>query len=265
MNCYHQRRVSTPHGHHHHQQNDEGGGSEEDESSQQEEPVAITRRMVLRKVGDFDVESVRHLRMRAANIGGLGELDQCVNLLRLDLSANRITDLAPLAALEQLESLNLSANSITSLAALASLKMLRQLNVAGNKIESIDCLTGLKELSQLRLCDQIVHLSNPLCRSSSYPDSVIEKLSQVNDLDGLRVRGAGSQFFRLYDQVRKGAGFGNSGGGGAETTTVKHRPNLDRQQRLARLNEHDAGHVTTTASDNFRRLLAESRRLCSEK
>ncbi len=77
--------------------------------------MAITRRLVLRRAGDFDVESVRHLRMRASNIGGLGELDQCVNLLRLDLSANRITDLTPLASLEQLESLNLSANSITSL------------------------------------------------------------------------------------------------------------------------------------------------------
>lgn len=45
----------------------------------------------------------------------LGCIGECMNLERLDLSGNNITNIAPLASLRLLSVLNLSANRISNL------------------------------------------------------------------------------------------------------------------------------------------------------
>lgn len=50
-----------------------------------------------------------------AGIHDLGCIGECLNLERLDLSGNSITNLAPLASLRLLSVLNVSANRVSNL------------------------------------------------------------------------------------------------------------------------------------------------------
>lgn len=93
--------------------------------------------------GEFDLESILFLKLRSvgmmklieyyldlkccslkiiiifnhclAGIHDLGCIGECINLERLDLSGNNITNLAPLGSLRLLLVLNLSSNRISNL------------------------------------------------------------------------------------------------------------------------------------------------------
>nr|WP_252192464.1 leucine-rich repeat domain-containing protein [Pseudoflavonifractor sp. MCC625] len=61
-------------------------------------------------------------------------MQYAVNLKSLDLSENSITDLSPLAGLENLTYLELDRNNITDLAPLSGLTGLEHLNLYNNLI-----------------------------------------------------------------------------------------------------------------------------------
>lgn len=103
----------------------------------------ITAVLLKSRTGEFDLESILFLKLRGLGkvkwifqylslqkciiisyksfivcllgIHDLGCIGECVNLERLDLSGNNITNLAPLASLRLLSVLNLSANRISNL------------------------------------------------------------------------------------------------------------------------------------------------------
>ncbi|KAJ8247684.1 hypothetical protein GJAV_G00249080 [Gymnothorax javanicus] len=127
-----------------------------------------------------------------------------MNLERLDLSGNNITNLSPLSSLRLLLSLNLSANRITSLEALSTCFSLQSLNVAGNlisSIESLNCLQPLKNMESIRLNDNLYNYTNPVCKNSAYRSVLLEMFSNIKVLDGERVVGRGSDLYQLCKDI----------------------------------------------------------------
>lgn len=73
-------------------------------------------------------------------------------LRRLDVSMNKIADLAPLATLPALRSLNLQDNPAANIDVLAGLPEMRSLSLTGmGKVKSLEPLRGLTQLSSLVL------------------------------------------------------------------------------------------------------------------
>ncbi|XP_067871395.1 leucine-rich repeat-containing protein 61 isoform X4 [Heterodontus francisci] len=81
----------------------------------EDENIKITVEMLKSRTGQFDLESILFLKLKNIGICNLGCIGDCVNLERLDLSGNDISNLTPLASLKLLAVLNLSANRISNL------------------------------------------------------------------------------------------------------------------------------------------------------
>lgn len=96
-------------------------------------------------------DTLLHLRVWNTGLKTLEGL-RLPRLRRLDVSMNKIADLAPLAELGALRSLDLQDNPAGDLAALAALPELRALALTGmKKVKSLEPLRGLSHLSSLVL------------------------------------------------------------------------------------------------------------------
>ncbi|XP_032438686.1 leucine-rich repeat-containing protein 61 isoform X2 [Xiphophorus hellerii] len=156
------------------------------------------------RTGEFDLESILFLKLRVLGIHDLGCIGECVNLERLDLFGNSVTNIGPLSSLRLLSVLNLSSNRISNIEPLRSCENLQTLNLAGNVIsstESLHCLVSLKKLENIRLRDNTYNYSNPVCRSASYRAVVLEMFPNIKVLDGERVVGRGSELYQLCKDI----------------------------------------------------------------
>lgn len=164
----------------------------------------ITTMLLKSHTGEFDLESILFLKLKNLGIYDLGCIGECINLERLDLSGNNITNLGPLSPLRRLLSLNLSANRISNLEPLATCESLQSLNVAGNVISSVDNLHSLKSLRKLeniRLKDNTYNFTNPVCKNPSYRPLILEIFPNMKVLDGERVVGRGSDLYQLCKDI----------------------------------------------------------------
>ncbi|XP_076803632.1 transcription initiation factor TFIID subunit 2-like [Clavelina lepadiformis] len=155
---------------------------------------------------EFDTESIQYINLGHQGIQSIESISECKNIIRLNLSFNRITFLNPLKELKTITFLNLSSNHITNLDPLSTLETLEELNVAGNMIGSCDrlrCLTGIVNLQKLRLQDRINNLTNPVCHNESYHSTTLSLLSQLLVLDGERVKGRGSELYKMCTELDK--------------------------------------------------------------
>ena len=84
-----------------------------------------------------DMENLTYLSARSKNITYLDGIELCTNLHGLDLSANYIEDISPLAELRDLYDLNLSHNNITNITALKDLSNLTNLHCVRNRVNDI--------------------------------------------------------------------------------------------------------------------------------
>ncbi|XP_045156669.2 leucine-rich repeat-containing protein 61-like [Mercenaria mercenaria] len=165
---------------------------------------SITKSLLKLRSGEFDLESIHTVGLKDHEISDLGCIGECTSLQRLDLSYNGLTKLHKLAGLESLQYLNLSANRISSLEGLQVLDNLEKLNLAGNLIGGIDslrCLTSLEKLTSLRLRDNTKGLSNPVCMNSNYVSDVCAMFPNLLTLDGERLKGRGSDVFRILREI----------------------------------------------------------------
>ncbi|XP_069760644.1 leucine-rich repeat-containing protein 61 isoform X4 [Narcine bancroftii] len=154
--------------------------------SSEDETVKISVKLLKLISGEFDLESILFLKLTKMGICSLGCIDDCVNLERLDLSRNDISNLKPLASLRLLTVLNLSANRISNLDPLHACENLQSLNLAGNLISSFDALhsiTDLKNLDTMRLKDTICSFSNPVCMNTSYLNTMLDMFPNIKVLD----------------------------------------------------------------------------------
>lgn len=97
----------------------------------------------------FYLEDIEEFELSACDIDDLDGVQFCVNARNIDLSDNRITDLAPLSGLTNLEELNLSGNQIGFIDALCTLGKLKNLIISDNEIEDLSPLLGLDGLEYI--------------------------------------------------------------------------------------------------------------------
>jgi Leucine-rich repeat (LRR) protein len=113
----------------------------------------------------FYLEDIEEFELSSSDIDDLDGVQFCINARIIDVSDNRITDLAPLTGLSNLAELNLSDNQIGYIDALCTLCNLKSLQISNNEIEDISPLFGLGRLEYVDLSgnriniDQIRELS----------------------------------------------------------------------------------------------------------
>ena len=110
-----------------------------------------------------DMLKLTRLDGREKNITDLTGLEYATNLEHLYLAVNAIENLEPLAGLmRRLQILNLSANQIMDITPLANLTNLTELKVSRNQIMDITPLANLTNLTELTVFQNQVHDLNPL-------------------------------------------------------------------------------------------------------
>lgn len=114
--------------------------------------------MQMRQYGDtrkkfptYYFEDMDEIELSESDIADLDGAEYCIHTLVLDLSGNLITDLSPLAGLQQLEELNLADNRLSYIDALSNLIRLKNLDLSGNSIDDISPLFGLESLEYVNL------------------------------------------------------------------------------------------------------------------
>jgi internalin A len=105
------------------------------------------------------------------------------NLESLDLSNNKITNVAPLIEMKNVKSLYLSGNQIEDVTALAKMEQLDYLNLANNKITNVAPLSALKNVTYLTLAGNQIEDIKPLY-SLPLKDLVLTR-NKVKDLSGI--------------------------------------------------------------------------------
>lgn len=83
--------------------------------------------------------------------GDIAQLKYMVNLTRLDISQNNITDISALESLFDIEQLDISSNKISSISAVSKMTKLKKLNASNNSISSVVALKGLKNITELNI------------------------------------------------------------------------------------------------------------------
>lgn len=106
----------------------------------------------------FYLEDIEEFELSASDIDDLDGVQFCINVRNLDMSDNRITDLAPLTGLSNLEELNLSDNQIGYIDALCTVGNLKSLMISNNEIEDISPLFGLGRLEYVDLSGNRINI-----------------------------------------------------------------------------------------------------------
>lgn len=150
----------------------------------------VTAVLLKSRTGEFDLESILFLKLRGlgkilsitrdcflclelvlielstarlAGIHDLGCIGECMNLERLDLSVNNISNLAPLASLRHLSVLNLSSNKISSLGECFCLDVCFRGSTVHSFVQidpdSDDHVLYLSSKESLRSCENIQNLN----------------------------------------------------------------------------------------------------------
>lgn len=111
----------------------------------------------IRQFGDTSIEfpiyyleEMDELELSECEIDDLDGLEYCIHTVVLDLSFNRIYDLAPIANLTCIQELNLSNNQIGYIDELVFLQQLKSVDLSNN---SIDDISPLLEIETLEFAD----------------------------------------------------------------------------------------------------------------
>ena len=116
-------------------------------------------------------------------------LENAVNLEKLDLNENEISDLSPIAKLNKLTKLSLIRNRISDLHPLSELTNLEYLDLYANKIEDISPLAKLTNLKHLDLHNNNDQTGDPVHPTIS---GGIKDISVVKNLTKLEMLSLGS-------------------------------------------------------------------------
>ena len=99
----------------------------------------------------YYLEDIDEFELSSCYINDLDGVQFCIHAKTMDLSDNRIVDLAPLNGLASLEELNLADNLIGDIDALGYLTNLKSVNLSNNRIEDISPLIELEKLEYVDL------------------------------------------------------------------------------------------------------------------
>ena len=129
------------------------------------------------------------------SVSDLSPLAELNNLTELYLFINNISDISPLAGLNNLTTLDLGFNSISDVSSLAELNNLTTLSLSNNSISDISPLAGLNNLTLLYLSSNNISDISPLAglnnlttlRLNNNSISDISPLAGLNNLTTLRL------------------------------------------------------------------------------
>ncbi|MDE0088821.1 MAG: leucine-rich repeat domain-containing protein [Candidatus Poribacteria bacterium] len=141
-----------------------------------------------------DMQTITGLNAKGKSIEKLTGLEFAINLEKLDLSNNQISDVSPLAGLTKLEELDLSDNSnakgksITNLTGLELAINLEKLDLSNNQISDLTPLKDLKNLEELDLSDNKILDVNPLANLTELKELDLDNnsISDMSALAGLK-------------------------------------------------------------------------------
>ncbi len=104
--------------------------------------------------GEFDLSG--------CDIADLEGIENCVHIVGINLSANRIEKTGALGELTMLERLYLAENEISGIAALGNLAALRELDISFNQISDISPLLGCRGLEYVNLIGNPIDDESPI-------------------------------------------------------------------------------------------------------
>ncbi len=115
---------------------------------------AEIRGIISKPSGDIcrsDLFAITEIDASHLDIISLAGLEYCVNIERLNLSANSITDISALAGLSKITVLDLRFNSFTDITHLSGLSNIEELYLGYNALQSLTPLSGLTKLKVINL------------------------------------------------------------------------------------------------------------------
>lgn len=145
-----------------------------------EEEVQITPKIIKILTGQFDLESVRILKLNNLYIRRIETVHFCNNLEHLNLSNNNIRNIEGIEGLIQLKYLDLSFNQIEHLANIDTLKNLRILNMKHNQLDTIE---ELKILILFPLLQDVNFQQNPICKIPNYYNIIRDYIPHISIID----------------------------------------------------------------------------------
>lgn len=101
------------------------------------------------QTGDSDLEDLRKIEVRNAEVVSLQGLEDCVNLTQLILPNNTIKDLTPIKSLAKLEGLDLAANEVEDISAVANFQHLVEIWLSNNPIKDYTPLADCPKLKRV--------------------------------------------------------------------------------------------------------------------
>lgn len=118
--------------------------------------VKLTPKLITIEYPNEDLPSMRKLTLPGKGIEKIVRLSTCSQLIRLDLSNNKLTSLEGVSQNTTLKWLSGTCNKITSLTGTDSLKQLQVLNLGHNELSGRLNIIGLPALRALMLNDNQV-------------------------------------------------------------------------------------------------------------
>ena len=139
-----------------------------------------------------DMTALSHLLIIEHNIRSLKGLEHAINLEFLHLGRSEVSDLIPLAGLENLWALKLFENPISDISPLAGLIELRELHLGSSLISDLTPLANSQNLRVLRLQGNQISDVSPLAGLTGLQElrlqsSLISDLTPLANLQNLRV------------------------------------------------------------------------------
>ncbi len=169
-----------------HSSSESGSGVTSEEVSEPTEPVYGSMGSVTILGMDYDIATTTELSLSKSGVTDkeMIEIGKLVNLTRLYLYNNQITDISPVANLTKLEDLYLGANEISDISALTNLTNLYDVHMNANQISDITPLANKPNLFRLSLSvNQIIDVS-PLSTDIGLRELSLNR-NQINDVSQL--------------------------------------------------------------------------------
>ena len=159
-------------------------------------PDENLNKLIMRLLGNPNEITTKELvffnELEADNnkIYDLQGIENCQNLIKLNLIDNRISNIQQLSKLKQLKQLKLSNNQIIEISMLESLSELELLFLSGNNISEINNLNNFTNLTDLRIANnQLTDISAigqlPLLKVLSVNDNLINNIAPLSHLPNL--------------------------------------------------------------------------------
>lgn len=177
----------------------------------------VVRKMIDKQKGKIyksDVKDITVLDATGKNIKELSGIENLVNLKRINLEKNSISNIEPLKKLSSLEEVCLDNNDIKDINALEKITNIESLSLSGNRIEDISHLKNLKNIDKLNLDKNEITDISPLgemqylkyINLSNNKISNIDKLNNLENLNSLYLENNSITNFSgikgIYDKIK---------------------------------------------------------------